>query len=193
MRTGAVTAVAVVVLIAFTVPAVGGPGDGWAPVREQNVDANGAIRVAQQGNTQVAGMADLAAKINQLNAQVASLTEVTKNIRDSAAMLASPPPAKVIRLLLVDDDGRDAQDFPPMLVSSLTVEGGTDEGVVWVSEDPISANHSPTFTFGSSDDSIGFRHLTFPQPVLLRSSRVFCANEIDPCQIDVTLVGTFLP
>lgn len=202
-RTAAVTVVAVLAVVAVTAPAVGGPGDGSAPVREQNLDANGAIKVAQQGTTQVSGtvtldgaaqqrLADLAAKVDQLNTQVAALTGVARNIDSSTARLAAPPPAKVVRLLLVDRDGRDEREFPPMLVSSITIEGGTDEARVWVSDFPLSSNQFPTFTFGSGD-ALGFRHVTFPQPVSLRSSRLFCANEFDPCQIDVTLVGTALP
>jgi hypothetical protein len=178
---------------AFAAPPDPTPG-ATQPVREQNLDADGLIRVHEQG------VADVNVTNDPLNVAVANDTlnvsgevevtnfPATQDVNVVGGSIALPPVTTIAGTPATIDPippGEfETTDIPLMNVVSVNVAENFDEYSVFISG-PLGV----PLDIESGELVQETYFYTFQYPVPVDGISIFCKNESDDCFIDVTLTG----
>jgi hypothetical protein len=163
------------------------------PVLEQNRDANGFIRVHEQGTSTV-NVANGSLSVNG-SVSVSNFPSVSDvNVKDT-----TPVSAAFIQTLTAGPDESADVEFGTINATSITFSAisSSPEFVLYV-RSPLS-----TFDYGGlpntlfrlsdsdGDDIFGpERTFSFTRPVPIFGLRMYCWNEEDLCQILATILGS---
>lgn len=164
------------------------------PVREQNLDADGMIRVHEEG------VADVNVTNDPLNVSVANDTlnvsgevevsnfPATQDVNVVAGQVALPPVNTIAGTPATIDPippGEfETTDIPLMNVVSVNVPESFDEYSMFISG-PLGV----PLSIQSGEQLQETYVYTFQYPVPVDRISIFCENESDDCFVDVTLTG----
>jgi hypothetical protein len=143
------------------------------PVQEQRADAQGNVRVHEQGTADV------------------NVTNASLPVHEQGTVSASPTPAANFPVQgIVQVDGGSVSDYqflPAINVSSITI-GGAEENMTFALRSGSSLRlylgGAGYFTGGSSTWT-----LTFPQPIPADTLRVQCFESAVACKATVSVAG----
>jgi hypothetical protein len=178
---------------AFAAPPDPTPG-ATQPIREQNLDADGLIRVHEQG------VADVNVTNDPLNVSVANETlnvsgevevsnfPATQDVNVLGGQVALPPVTAIagtpLSIDAIPPGEFENTDIPLMNVVSVNVAENVDEYSMFISGPLGTPLHIES---GELVQETYF--YTFQYPVPIDGISIFCKNESDDCFVDVTLTG----
>ena len=178
---------------AFAAPPDPTPG-ATQPIREQNLDADGLIRVHEQG------VADVNVTNDPLNVSVANDTlnvsgevevsnfPATQDVTVVGGQVALPPVTTIAGTPATIDPIAPGEfentDIPLMNVVSVNVAENFDEYSMFISG-PLGI----PLEIESGELVQETYFYTFQYPVPVDGISIFCQNESDDCFVDVTLTG----
>lgn len=174
-------------------PAPGPP----LPVREQNLDASGWIKVHEQGTANVAGTVDIANFPSSIAISNFPATQDV-NVVGGQLDLAPSPVTSGFSVDFCAEAGEFVVTTLPSVINAtnVSIANFSDEiGVYFIS--PIAmqgggfAGTGPS-VFSHRDDAgdgKGMQH-AFSRPVPISQVKLQCINESDPCCIVIDIVGT---
>lgn len=176
----------VVALALLAGPLLTGPVDAQRPlplpVSEQNLDANGFIRVHEQGIAQVRGTV----AVNGGTVAISNLP--------SALNVHQAPVVGAYTFFFQVADGTDrVEPFPTINATAIHLVSGHEVAVRFQS--PMSSltyNGTPNMLLEFSGTNGEFSNFvkTFTQPIPLNGIQVFCQNESLTCGIVVSIIGS---
>ena len=167
-------------------PAPGTP----IPVRDQNLDGSGFIRVHEQGVAQ--------SEITNSNLNVTlSNPSLDVNVQNFPATQdvnivggsTTPQPVTTATQLIfhvVSGGGPEEQTFATVNVTSILIVSGDDEFELHAGS-PLTGSDLFIAYDPTGDDET--RQITFPAPVPLNRMTLYCANESEDCVVTVLLTG----
>ena len=164
------------------------------PVREQNLDADGLIRVHEQGVADV-HVTDDELNVNITNDSLSVSGEVevsnfpaTQDVNVVGGAISLPPVTTISSTPLSIDPipaGESVtHDIPLMNAVSFNVAESVDEYSIFITG-PLGT----PLTIESGEQLQETYFYTFTYPVPIDSITIFCKNESDDCFIDATLTG----
>jgi hypothetical protein len=184
----------------FRTPATAGPPDptqgATQPVREQNLDDTGLIRVHEQGvadvnvtNTplDVQGSVDIAnfpTSIEVSNLPDVQDVEIVGGIANTA--LAPVTRAELLYFPIAPDI-TDVQSFSTVDATSVVMWAFDEAEVRIALGTPLNGERMVVLEDANGD--IGWRQLTFVHPLPVRDVQVSCFNESDNCFVRVWVMG----
>ena len=151
-------------------------------VREQNLDANGWIKVHEQGTTNVSGTVEVDGDIAISN------FPTTQDVNIVGGGSTPPQPVtKVTQLIFnVASGGSQDQTFPMVNVTSILIVTGDDEYELHAGS-PLT--NSDLFIAYDPEGDDETRQITFAAPMPLNRITLYCANESEACADAILLTG----
>lgn len=166
------------------------------PVREQNLDAGGLIRMHEQGiadvnvtNTplDVQGSVDVANFPGSL--EISNFPAVQDVEVVGGELISALMPVTTVRGLFfnTDPDEEEIQTFPTVYATSIVIAKSDVEALIQF-RTPLAGTPRLTALMDSDGDADWFQ-LTFVHPVPINEASVFCWNESDRCHVTFQLFG----
>lgn len=159
------------------------------PVREQNLDANGFIRVHEQGVAQTEVTNDnlnVTLGNSSLDVNVQNFPS-TQDVNVVGGSTSPEPVTNATQLIFNVEDGESQElTFATINVTSILIVTGDDEYELHAGS-PLTGGNLFIAYDPSGDDET--RQITFDSPVPLNRMTLICANESENCADAVLLTG----
>lgn len=180
------------VVVAQPNPAPGPP----LPVKEQNLDANGWIKVHEQGTATVNGTVSVGNFPSSI--EISNFPE-TQNVNVTGGQVDTIVPPVTVGLsetVCAEPHQTATVSLATMAVTDLTVSNKIKNEVAVYFHSPITITGNggtigqTVFEHQDHDGEVAALHHTFTRAVPIHEFVLHCTNESDTCCVTVDLVGT---
>ena len=183
-------------------PAEAGPPDptpgATQPMREQNLDTDGLIRVHEQGTANVNVTNSSLAVEGSINVdnfpssfEVSNLPSVqdVEIVGGSISGIQLAPVTTIVPLAFLSMSAQtsQSQSFAALDVTTILINDFDDDEISVLITSPLLPGPSYVYTDASGDESSA--QLTFFNPIPVDGLTVECENESENCTVSVTLFG----
>ena len=150
-------------------------------VLEQNLDAQGFIRVHEQGTSRVTG-----------TVAVSGGSIAVTNF--PSTLMAHPAPVVGALAFHFNVDTTLQEPFATINATAIHISAGAAEAEVWfqspLSGLTLSGIPNVLLRYDGTNGSLRNFNATFPQPVPLNGMRIICLNESFTCSLTIAVIGT---